>query len=106
MAFVFLLCEEQAKKRGVDADEFEERIQGRIHNASVAFCEELASFFQRSGEPELIALQRLVVKHIECMKNGRKSISELIESGRYDSQLEEAVAKGQQELHQKMSGEL
>ena len=105
MAFVFCLCESQAKDRGVDADEFEDRIQGCLHTASVAFCEEVADFFRRSAEPELIALQRLVVKHVECMKNGRKSISELIESGLYDSQLDEAVAKGQAELDQRMSGE-
>ena len=51
LAFVFLLCEEQAKQTEVSVDEFEERLigDGFADAASDAFLAELAFFFPQPG---------------------------------------------------------
>lgn len=89
IAFVFLLVEDQATEEGVDADAFEERLYGGDYatQASLAFLDELESFFQKLG---LTVQARLTRTSIESMKKGQARLADLLESGRVDSILKEA----------------
>ena len=89
LTFVFLLVEEQAKDRKVDAEEFEQRLQGKgiATAASVAFCEELESFFHRYDQE---AQSRLTRTSIETMQKANARLAELIDTGQLDSMLHDA----------------
>jgi hypothetical protein len=88
LAFVFLLVEDQAKELGLDADAFEERLYGDgiADAASIAFLQELQSFFQRLGKRLEAGLTETQIK---VMTAAQSQIRELIESGKADLQLKE-----------------
>ena len=90
LAFVFLLVEEQAKERDIDAEALELRLcgDGIATSASVAFCEELASFFQRFGQQ---VQARLTRTSIQTMERANQRLAELIDSGKVDSMLKDAT---------------
>lgn len=86
LAFVFLLIQPEAEKLKIDADAFEDRLQGDeiAFNASKAFLEETESFFQKLGQKPMAALAR---KGIETMDVGLARLSDQMESGDFDSLL-------------------
>ena len=90
LAFVFLLVEEQAKDRKVNAEELEQRLCGKgiATAASVAFCEELESFFHRFDQG---VQARLTRTSIETMQKANARLAELIDSGQVDSMLNDAT---------------
>lgn len=92
LAFVALLCEDEAKKANIGPDEFEGRlymVDGDPTNfsleASRAFLEELADFFQRLGQTPMAKLTR---KAIEVQSEALETTSALLENGTIDSLLE------------------
>ena len=96
MAFVFLLCESQAKEYEVDVDEFEERLMGDgfADDASVAFLEELSDFFQRLGQ---VGLAKITQRSIKTMKAGKERMTQMIANGHFDSLLD-TVEKEMEQL--------
>ena len=90
LSFVFLLVEEQAKERGMDAEELELRFYGDgvAANASISFLQELESFFQRLGQT---VQARLTESSIQAMKKAQTRLDDLLRSGKVDSLLEQAT---------------
>lgn len=89
IAFVFFLCESQAKEYEVDIDEFEERLYGEgfANAASDAFLEELADFYQRLGQEDQASLTR---RSIRSMQKARSAMEHNRDSGAFSSVLDEA----------------
>ena len=87
LAFVFLLCEEQAKEYEIDVDQFEERLMGDgfADGASTAFLGELDVFFQRLGQA---GLAKITQRSIKVMKTGQQRMAATIASGQFDSFLD------------------
>ena len=102
MAFVFLLCESQAKEYEIDVDEFEERLMGDgfADDASVAFLEELSDFFQRLGQ---VGLAKITQRSIKTMKAGKERMTQMIANGHFDSLLD-TVEKEMAQLLQENAG--
>lgn len=81
MAFVFLLCEQQAQKLEIEDDEFEERLLGNdsqgdpiLDHASDAFTTELIDFFRRFGQnADAAVLEKQLQSAIETRKILRKA---------------------------------
>lgn len=95
LAFVFLLCEEQAKEYEVTIEEFEQRLygEGYANAASNAFLDECTHFFSSLGQKGLAALTERSLKQ---MMAGQERESEMMASGQIDlilDQAEEALAK-------------
>ena len=86
---VFLLVEEQAKDRGMDADDFELRLygDGYANAASIAFLRELEVFSQQLGQT---VQARLTASSIQAMKKAQKRLDSLLKSGKVDSLFEQA----------------
>lgn len=89
LAFVYLLCEKQAKEYEVSVEEFEERLMGDgfATAASNAFIAETEAFFQRLGQHMLAGLAR---KNLETMKMGQQKVDEMVQTGQLDSLLDDA----------------
>lgn len=89
LAFVFLLVEEQAKGRGIDAESLEMRFYGEgvAASASLAFLRELESFFQRLGQT---VQARLTKSSIDAMSKAQQRLEDLLTSGKVDSLLKQA----------------
>lgn len=100
LAFVFLLVEEQAKDRGVDAEALELLFYGEgvASAASMSFLKELESFFQRLGQT---VQARLTASSIEAMGKAQQRLEELLKSGKVDSLLEQAT----KEMEEMMLGD-
>ena len=100
LAFVFLLVEEQAKDRGIDAEELELRFYGEgvAASASISFLRELENFFQRLGQT---VLARLTASSIEAMEKAQRRLDDLLKSGKVDSLLEQAT----KEMEEMMLGD-
>lgn len=92
MAYLFLLCEDQAKELQIDADEFEERLYGAniSDNASAALFEEFESFARRLGQT---ALAKEIQADRRVMAGALELAKELVDSGKLDSVLEEQTAQ-------------
>ncbi|GAB5513516.1 hypothetical protein [Rhodopirellula baltica] len=84
LAYVFLLCEEQAKGLDIDADEFEKRIYGKTSEASHALLGESAAFFRKLG-PDQEPMALLAEKSVESMKAGSARLKEMKSTGQLDS---------------------
>jgi len=99
LAFVFLLVEEQAKDKGLDADELEMRFYGDgvATEASICFLKELENFFQRLGQT---VQSRLTKSSIEAMGKARSRLDEMLQNGKVDSLLAEAT----KEMEEMMAG--
>lgn len=97
MAFVFLLCEEEARSMDISAEGFEERLYGDgfADQASIAFLAETEFFFQRLGQD---AMAKLARRSIETMKAGQARLSEMLTSGQFDSLLDDAESEIQKLL--------
>lgn len=89
LAFVALLCEDQAKEIGVSGDEFEERLHGDgfVTRASLAFLRETADFFHSLG---LEAMHSLATKAISWMESGQAKLDHLMKTGQLDSMMDRA----------------
>ena len=89
LMIVFLLVEEQAKDRGMDADDFELRLygDGYANAASIAFLRELEVFSQQLGQT---VQARLTASSIQAMKKAQKRLDSLLKSGKVDSLFEQA----------------
>ena len=100
LAFVFLLVEEQAKLREVDAEELELRFYGEgvASAASLSFLRELENFFQRLGQT---VQARLTESSIEAMGKAQQRLDDLLKSGKVDSLLEQAT----KEMEEMMLGD-
>lgn len=100
LAFVFLLVEEQAKDRGIDAEALELRFYGEgvASAASMSFLKELESFFQRLGQT---VQARLTASSIEAMGKAQQRLEDLLKSGKVDSLLEQAT----KEMEEMMLGD-
>lgn len=100
LAFVFLLVEEQAKLREVDAEELELRFYGEgvASAASLSFLRELENFFQRLGQT---VQARLTKSSIEAMGKAQQRLDDLLKSGKVDSLLEQAT----KEMEEMMLGD-
>lgn len=92
LAFVYLLCEDQAKQYEVSIDEFEERLYGDgfSTSASMAFLEETESFFRKLGQS---AMETLARKSIQSMTAGQARVAEMMSSGQFDSLLDRAQSE-------------
>ena len=92
LAFVFLLVEEQAKLREIDAEELELRFYGEgvASAASLSFLRELENFFQRLGQT---VQARLTESSIEAMGKAQQRLDDLLKSGKVDSLLEQATTE-------------
>ncbi|MEO1530388.1 MAG: hypothetical protein AAFX06_33790 [Planctomycetota bacterium] len=92
LAFVFVLCSDQAKERGLDVDTFEERLYGDgfADAASVALLEETEDFFRRLGQNSLAILAE---KSVASMKAGQERMAKAIQSGAYERVLDAAQAE-------------
>lgn len=90
LAFVFLLVQDEAEKIGLDADGFEERLMGDdfAHEASKAFLEETESFFRKLGQKGLVSLAK---NSVTAMDAGRTRLSDLTDSGDFDSMIRKMV---------------
>ena len=99
MKFVLLLVEEQAKDKGLDADELEMRFYGDgvATEASICFLRELENFFQRLGQT---VQSRLTKSSIEAMGKARSRLDEMLQNGKVDSLLAEAT----KEMEEMMAG--
>ena len=88
IAYVFVLCQDQATELEIDEDEFEARLMGDdiCDGASDALLEELTDFFLRCGQK---AKARLTAKHLASLKRGRETVDRLIETGQIDSALDQ-----------------
>lgn len=91
MTFVFLIVEDQAKKRGVDVDGFELLLEGDdvSTNASVAFLEELENFFLRHGK-RFAAHAKLTRASVEIMKKANARLADMVDTGKMDSLIDDA----------------
>lgn len=91
LAFVFLLVQPQADELEINADEFEERLWGDefAYEASKAFLEETAVFFQKLGQKGLAAL---ATQAIEQMATGRAKLLEMMATGELDSVLQMGIS--------------
>lgn len=91
LTYVCLLCEDQAKEYEIDADEFEERLMGEgfADAASMAFLEETKDFFQRLGQH---GMARLAEKAIASLRAGQQRIRKMIETGHFDSLIDEVTS--------------
>lgn len=100
LAFVFLLVEEQAKSREVNAEELELRFYGEgvASAASLSFLRELENFFQRLGQT---VQARLTESSIEAMGKAQQRLDDLLKSGKVDSLLEQAT----KEMEEMMLGD-
>ena len=100
LAFVFLLVEEQAKLREIDAEELELRFYGEgvASAASLSFLRELENFFQRLGQT---VQARLTESSIEAMGKAQQRLDDLLKSGKVDSLLEQAT----KEMEEMMLGD-
>lgn len=87
ITFVFVLCEEQAKRLEVSPEEFENRLKGDgyLHQASLAFLGETERLFQEYGMEAQAMMAR---KAIESMKANQNRLSELLTSGEFSSALD------------------
>lgn len=99
LAFTFLMCEEQARRIEVSADQFEERLYGEgfANKASLAFLGETELFFQKLGQSAMASLAK---KTIESMKAGQIRLDEMIASGQFDSLLNQAESEMENLLQQ------
>lgn len=90
LTFVCLLCEDQAREYEIDADEFEERLMGDGFSdaASLSFLEETKDFFLRLGQH---GMARLAERSIQAMKSGQERLSRLLQTGHFDSLLDQAT---------------
>ena len=97
LAFVFLLCETQAKEYEIGIEEFEDRLMGEgfADAASIAFLEELADFFQRLGQT---GLAKITQRSIKAMKSGRERMAKMIANGHFDSLLDTVEKEMEQML--------
>lgn len=97
IAFVFLLCEDQAKEYDVDADEFEERLYGDgfMDEASTAFLRCCSDFFLKVGQK---GLAMLTDRAIESIAAGQKKMEALLSTGQLDSLLTKAQKESQQQM--------
>ena len=88
LTFVWLLCEEQAKRLELNCDQFEERMQGLRQGIAVsdevsnAFLEELADFFHRLGQ---LAMAKLTQSQLDIFKSVQERNKKMIEAGQFDS---------------------
>ncbi|WP_436714965.1 hypothetical protein U8335_19575 [Roseiconus lacunae] len=92
MAFVFLLCEDQAREYEIDADEFEERLSGDgfVDAASDALMATVVDYLRRFGQGQLA---KLAQKQLEVMQLARGRLNVLVESGEFDNLLNQAAAE-------------
>ena len=90
MAFCFLMVEEEARRFGVNDDEFEERLYGDgiADSASVAFLEETELFFQKLGQSGMANLAKV---SMETMRMGQAKMNELLANGVIDSAIAQAT---------------
>lgn len=88
LTFAFLMVEAEAKKLGIDADQFEERLYGEdfATNAGLAFLEETECFFTKLGQQ---AMASLANRSIETMQKNLQKQLELMESGKFNEALDE-----------------
>lgn len=95
LTICFLLCEDQAKRINVDADEFEERLYGEgfATEASNALLKETEDFFRKLGQT---AMAEIANKSIKSMTTAQDAMAEMVSTGQLDSLLESAF----QELNQ------
>ncbi|MCC9645020.1 hypothetical protein LOC71_22310 [Rhodopirellula sp. JC740] len=95
LAYVYLLCEEQAKGLDIDADEFEERLYGKASEASQALMGESVTFFRKLG-PDLEPMAMMAERCMKSMKAGSARLKEMKSSGQLDSlfkEMDEAMDK-------------
>ncbi|TWT56503.1 hypothetical protein [Allorhodopirellula solitaria] len=97
LAFVFLLCEEQAKEHSISIDDFEDRLAGDsvAQDASIAFLEECAFFFHRYGRIEEYQTTRRVIRLTTDL---RARQVELATNGRLDSLMDAMETQWRKEL--------
>ena len=95
LTFCFLLCEEQAKRISIDADEFEERLYGDgiATEASTAFLSETEVFFRKLGQT---AMAEIGKKSIQSMTTAQETMAEMVSTGQLDSLLDLAFQESNQ----------
>lgn len=89
MAMVYLLVKPEADERDIDADEFDQRLQGEgvVDAASEALLGELHSLFQKYGQKKMVSVSKMAQT---MLRNER----ERVESGELDRALEQVMTSG------------
>ena len=92
MAFVFLLCEHEAKSLDISVDQFEERLYGDgiANEASMAFLAECELLFRKLGQKPKAELTKRV---ISMMRELEAKEAEMQANGQADSMLDAAEAE-------------
>lgn len=96
---LFLICEKQAIKLGIDDEDFGARLVGVAPEAANTLVEALEDFFRQAGKP---AMATLIKKLWAATQREQESAVTLMNTEKMDKMMQDLIDKSMREAEEKM----